>query len=360
MQRLVALALTAGLVLAACGGDDDTAATPPPTTAPAPTSPDATAQTTVTTAPATSAEPTGATTPSTTAAGSATTEPTAGPATIEHAFGTTEIDAVPERIVALDAQWTDVLTALGHPPVAAAVDPNQGGWYPWQTGEATEVIEVSSQMGIPYERIATYSPDLIVGSWVLAEQSAYDTLSQIAPTVASLGEGGETVDRWEDIAVAAGELLDEQEAAAALVAEIDQVGADLTGLDGKTYVLANYVPTDQIYVVADPDDGAAQLFARLGMSIDPDILALDTAGSGRIALSFEQIGELDADVLLILTNGADESEIVGFDALPAVRSGAYVVLEYGPVVGINTPTPLSIPYSFEFIRPALEAAAGSR
>src|SRR5690606_34659608 len=175
--------------------------------APAPTSPDATAQTTVTTAPATSAEPTGATTPSTTAAGSATTEPTAGPVTIEHAFGTTEIDAVPERVVALDAQWTDVLTALGHPPVAAAVDPNQGGWYPWQTGEATEAIEVGSQMAIPYERIATYSPDLIVGSWVISEQSAYDTLSQIAPTVASLGEGGETVDRWEDIAVAAGELL---------------------------------------------------------------------------------------------------------------------------------------------------------
>jgi hypothetical protein len=28
------------------------------------------------------------------------------------------------------------------------------------------------------------------------------------------------------------------------------------------------------------------------------------------------------------------------------------------VVGLNTPTPLSIPYSLDVVRPALEAAAG--
>ena len=159
----------------------------------------------------------------------------------------------------------------------------------------------------------------------------------------------------------AGKIFDDPEAADALVVEADQAAADLAaelpGLGGKTYALANYVPGDKIYVVADPDDGASQLFGKLGMQIDPDLLAMDGGGFGRIDVSFEQIGTLDADVLLILTNGADTDDIVGFDTLPAVRAGAYSVLEYAPVVGINTPTPLSIPYSLEFIRPALEAAA---
>jgi iron complex transport system substrate-binding protein len=40
-----------------------------------------------------------------------------------------------------------------------------------------------------------------------------------------------------------------------------------------------------------------------------------------------------------------------------VRDGAVAVLDLAAVSGLNTPTPLSIPYSLEQIRPALEAAA---
>jgi iron complex transport system substrate-binding protein len=49
--------------------------------------------------------------------------------------------------------------------------------------------------------------------------------------------------------------------------------------------------------------------------------------------------------------------MAGYDQLPAVRSGAVAVLDYAAVVGLNTPSPLSVPYSLERIRPALEAAA---
>ena len=66
---------------------------------------------------------------------------------------------------------------------------------------------------------------------------------------------------------------------------------------------------------------------------------------------------LDADLLLILTNGADVNDIPGYDLLPAVQDGAVAVLDIAGVTGLNTPSPLSIPYSLELIRPALEAAA---
>jgi iron complex transport system substrate-binding protein len=93
------------------------------------------------------------------------------------------------------------------------------------------------------------------------------------------------------------------------------------------------------------------------MTIDPDILEMEGAEMGRVALSLENIGALDADLLMILTNGADTSEIPGYDALPAVQRGSVAVLGLAEVSGLNTPTPLSIPYSLDFIRPALEATA---
>lgn len=296
------------------------------------------------------------------AGGAADASEAAESVTVEHAFGSTTIDAVPERIVSIDTQWTDVLVALDAPPMGAALDPTvEGGRYPWQDVIPDSVEDIPVTDTIPYESIAALRPDLIVASWAAAEQSDYDRLSELAPTIPLLGD--EQVDTWQDMATVAGEFLGEEEQAAALIADADQQAADLAaelpGLDGKTYALANYVPGDAIYVVADPEDGAATLFAQLGLSIDPDLLALADGASGRVELSLERVGELDADLLILLTNGADPNEIPGYSGLPAVQSGAVSVLDVPTITGLNTPTPLSVPYALDAIRPALEAAAAS-
>ena len=312
--------LAIALALAACGGDDDDAG------------------------------------------GAADASEAAESVTVEHAFGSTTIDAVPERIVSIDTQWTDVLVALDAPLMGAALDPTvEGGRYPWQDVIPDSVEDIPVTDTIPYESIAAMRPDLIVASWAAAEQSDYDRLSELAPTIPLLGD--EQVDTWQDMATVAGEFLGEEEQAAALIADADQQAADLAaelpGLDGKTYALANYVPGDAIYVVADPEDGAATLFAQLGLSIDPDLLVLADGASGRVELSLERVGELDADLLILLTNGADPNEIPGYSGLPAVQSGAVSVLDVPTITGLNTPTPLSVPYALDAIRPALEAAAAS-
>jgi iron complex transport system substrate-binding protein len=356
MRRVGVIVVVAGLIIASCGSDDDgvSSADLAPTTEPATIEPS-------TTEPSTTDSPA-----PTAAAGESTAETTTEtatatwPVTIEHSFGETTVDAEPTRIVSLDAQWSDVLTELGAPVVAASDDMYSGSFFPWQELDGVEML--TAQGGaMPFEAIAAAQPDLIVASWQVADEGIYEQLSAIAPTIPLLGQG--QVDPWQDMAVAAGETLGMPDEAAALVADSDaQIAAlaeELPGLRGKTYALANYVPGDQIYVVADPDDGAAQLFAELGMAIDPDLLAMDGAGMGRVTLSLENIGELDADLLMILPNGADTSEIPGFDALPAVQSGAVAVLDVAEVSGLNTPTPLSVPYSLDFIRPALDAAAAT-
>jgi iron complex transport system substrate-binding protein len=111
--------------------------------------------------------------------------------------------------------------------------------------------------------------------------------------------------------------------------------------------------------VADPEDGASRLFYGLGMEIDPEILALDEGAVGRVQLSLEQAGLLDADLLGILTNGDDPAALPGWDQLPSVRQGSVVDFELADVVGLNTPTPLSIPHVIELLRPALEVVAAA-
>lgn len=287
-----------------------------------------------------------------------------GPAVeVEHRFGVTEIDGVPQRIVSLSSQWTDVLLAMGTQPIAHGLDPNAGdnGLYPWQTdiGAESEGIELAGTK-LPMEQIAALHPDLILVSWLAEDEAVYDELTGIAPTIGLLGDG--QVDSWQDMAEVAGRFLDDPEAADAVVEDVAQLMADtaaeLPGLAGKSFSMANYVPGDQLYVVADPEDGSSVFFQDLGLTLDPEILAEADGALGRIELSFEQAGMLDSDLLVIFSNGADPHSLVGYDRLPAVQAGSVAELGYAAVAGLNTPSPLSIPYSLELVLPALRTAAG--
>ena len=136
-----------------------------------------------------------------------------------------------------------------------------------------------------------------------------------------------------------GQIFDKADEAAAVTAEVDGLmattAAELPGLQGKTFAMANFVPGDQIYVVADQEDGSSVFFQQLGMELDPDVLAAADGVSGRAEFSYEQVGLLDGDLLVAFTNGEDPSTIVGFDQLQVVQNGAAAVLDYADVVGVE-------------------------
>lgn len=285
------------------------------------------------------------------------------PVTIEHRFGTTEIAARPERIVSLDTQWTDVLTALDAPLVGHLRDTTLQEDFAWQEGldDSTPLIASSAaDMGDLMEEIIALDPDLIVVTYLAEDQADVDDLTEIAPTISPLSDS--QVDTWQDIAGTAGQVLGEPEAADALIAdvegEVDAVAADLPGLEGRSFTFANYVPGDAMYVLSDPEDGANVLFGQLGLVIAPAILDAEDDSPGRVKLSLEMVDLLDADLVMVLTNGADPEEIPGFRDLPAVAAGATLEMDYSTAVALNTPTPLSIPYALGLLRPALTAAAG--
>ncbi|HEX7134918.1 MAG TPA: ABC transporter substrate-binding protein [Iamia sp.] len=281
------------------------------------------------------------------------------PVTIEHRYGETEITERPERIVTLDLQWTDVLLALDAPPVGYLVDPTSGEEMPWQEDLLADSTRITATTSVPAEQIVDLQPDLIVVTYLAEDQDAYDDLARIAPTISTLSDS--QVDTWQDIAGVAGQLLGEEDSAADLVADVEGqvsgVATDLPGLEGRTFTFANYVPGDALYVLSDPDDGANVLFGQLGLVIAPDILAAEDDSPGRVKLSLERTDLLEADLVMVLTNGAKTGEIPGYDDLDAVRRDAAVVMDYVMAVALNTPTPLSLPYALDLLRPALEVAA---
>lgn len=284
---------------------------------------------------------------------------TTGPVTVEHRYGSTTVGQRPARVVTLEPQWTDTMLALGVTPVGAAIDTLMpDSRTPWQDLPAgTTTLEVGQV--VPFEQIAALQPDLIVGSFTIGDQATYDRLSAIAPTVASLTD--RQVDTWQDMTTTAGTLLREPAAAAALIGKVDdqvqQVATELPGLKGKSFLLGQYLVGTGLVLVADPDDGSSRFFTALGMQMyEPVAAEGKSSGAPRIQVSTERSDLLRADLVAFLVNGGDKSalaDIPGFDTLP----GTVDVLDYPTIVGLNVPSPLSIPYALQQLRPALEKVA---
>jgi iron complex transport system substrate-binding protein len=295
----------------------------------------------------------------TSTAGDSSTAGASGPVTIEHRYGSTTLDRTPTRIVSLDVQWTDALLALGTPPVGYIADPNVPDGFPWRGKQLAGSTAMHATDALPYEQIAALRPDLIVVTYFAQDAADYRKLSAIAPTIATLSKN--EVDTWQDITRAAGKVLRKSTKADEVVAGVDgkvtDLAAELPGLKGRTFALANYVAGDAIYVVSDPADGSVVLFTQLGMRIAPDVVAAGSSGTGRAKISLERVDLLGADLLLLLANGTDPTSIPGYSKLPEVGTGAAVDLDYSEATAINTPTPLSIPWVLAKLTPALTAAA---
>lgn len=282
------------------------------------------------------------------------------PVVVDHVYGSTTIEDVPERVVTIDVQWTDTMLAMGVEPVGYTLDSYMpDSTVPWQELPAdAKALELTD--GVPIEQIAALRPDLIVGSFSITDQRTYDLLSEIAPTIPNLDDS--QVQPWQDLVTLAGDVLDEEDRAEEVVAEVDGAVADtaeeLPGLEGKTFVLAQYVVGDSLYIVADEADGSTVFFEQLGMEMFPAVREEgEKSGDARVQASTERVDLLRADLLAFLINGGDESDLAdipGFEDLP----GTVAVLDYPTIVGLNTPTPLSIPYALDELRPYLEQAAG--
>lgn len=296
------------------------------------------------------------------------------PVTVDHAFGSTTVQSA-DRVVA--TSWTnqDVALALGVTPVgftrASYGDEDGDGLLAW-TKEALDAAGATTPSlfdetdGVPFESISDLAPDVILSAYSGITRQDYDTLSQIAPTVAYPGLPWATT--WQDSAKLDGAALGREKEAVAKVGEVEstitQTLASHPQLAGTTFMYGWYNPTDaSTFTYYTPNDARVKFVEDLGLDVAPSITKLSgdsEAFSGTV--SAENADQLDAAVLIVY---GDDTTLAALQAdpllskIPAVARGSVYVLKDGSSAAMATSSPnlLSIPWVLDEYTAGLAAAA---
>ncbi|MDH6182260.1 iron complex transport system substrate-binding protein [Microbacteriaceae bacterium SG_E_30_P1] len=289
------------------------------------------------------------------------------PVTIEHVYGTTTIDAKPERVASVAWANHEVPLALGIVPVGMSKatwgDDDNDGVLPWvedkleELGAETPVLFDETD-GIDFEAVADTDPDVILASYSGITQEEYDTLSKIAPVVAypdvAWGTSMDDMIRMNSTALG---LESEGEA---LIEELDtQIDDALAGhpelADAK--VLFSYLDPSDLSQIGfyTSHDTRPGFLEEIGLPA-PEIVTEESAGTDEFYVTVSsEAADRFADVDVFVTYGdADGAIITQLQAdpllrtIPAIAEGRIAVLENSaPLAASANPSPLSIGWGID-------------
>ena len=289
------------------------------------------------------------------------------PVTIEHALGSTTIEAQPERVATVAWANHEVPLALGVVPVGMSKatwgDDDEDGVLPW-VEEQLEALGADTPVlfdetdGIDFEAVSDTAPDVILASYSGLTQEEYDTLSKIAPVVAfpdvAWGASVQEMIRMNSTAIG---LADEGEQ---LITDLDaEVATALAAhpeLDGKKLLFSFIDPTDlsQIGFYTSHDTRPGFL-TDLGLPL-PAVVEEESANTDEfyITVSSEQADRF-ADVDVFVTYGDAGADTIAqlqadplLSKIPAIASGSIAILQSStPVAASANPSPLSIGWGID-------------
>lgn len=299
-------------------------------------------------------------------------EPTAGgdgfPVTVEHRYGETTVEAVPEKVVTVGLTDHDAVLALGVKPVGVVdwFGNHPHGVWPWaqdELGDAQPEI-VGTAASLNFEDIAELEPDVILALYSGLTDADYETLSQIAPTIAQPDDVIDYGIAWDDQVLTVGRVLGKTAEAEAAVADVQQRFADVRAahpeFDGATGLVAS--PYNDLVSVYAPSDPRGRFLAELGF-VQPEEIA-DIAGDQFSAdISFERVDLLEVDMIVWIVSSV-ETDKPEFDEQPLyagldVHQGGHeaFVENLGPLGGATSfVTVLSLPFLLDELVPQLATA----
>lgn len=301
------------------------------------------------------------------------------PVTIEHAFGETTLDSVPERVATVSWVNTDTALALGVVPVGMPEyewGGNENGTTPWidealeelgaPIGSDNAPVQYSETDGINFDAIAATTPDVILAAYSGITEEEYDKLSAIAPVIAYPETPYYT--SWQDSAEMIGEALGKSDEAAKLVEDTEKAIADKAAeypeLAGTSFIYGNLDTTagaDQISIYTSGDN-RPKFLKELGMVQAP--LVDENAPSDAFYLTWspERANELEADLFVswVADDAAKESIMSDplLSQIPALKNGGLVADSDNTLtLSISAANVLSIPYALDNFVPMLGEAA---
>jgi iron complex transport system substrate-binding protein len=257
---------------------------------------------------------------------------------VDHTMGTTEVPVEPKRIVGLDYDVLDAMTALGFEPVGAT-ESFAGFGIPEYLRDRLGGIELVGTIEEPnLEAIAALEPDLIISSKVRHEQ-IYEELSQIAPTVFAENVGS----TWKQNVPVYGDAVGKREESEQLLADYEargaEVGERIAGQFGAapTISVVRFLPDEtRIYT---KDNFIGSILEDVGLP-RPEPQDVEEFA---LYPSPEQIGLMAGDIIFFTHFGPPEETTAPqvtsdplWQNLEAVQEGrAYNVPEDHWIVGIG-------------------------
>ncbi|KGH47848.1 hypothetical protein IN07_05425 [Modestobacter caceresii] len=219
---------------------------------------------------------------------------------------TVEVPVDPEKIVVFDMASLDTIGALGGEVAGAPLD-----FVPeyLQDSLADDAFDAGTLYEADLVEIEAQQPDLIV---IGGRSSAlYDDLSEIAPTV-DLGMRGSFTDTLERNTTFLGEVLGDEDEAAAAVAEIEAGIAEAQQVTAAAGTgLGLMVSGGRLSAMAPAGEDASGRGARGGLiydtfGVEPVVEDIEAATHGE-PVSFEFLLETDPDHLWVVDRDAATS-----------------------------------------------------
>ncbi|OZE93815.1 ABC transporter substrate-binding protein [Rhodococcus sp. 15-2388-1-1a] len=301
----------------------------------------------------------------------ASSDSAAFPVTIEHAFGETVVPEEPTRIVVAGYTEQDTVLALGVIPVGVTEWYGEQPYATWPWAQAAlgdaqpEVL--SNDDGFETEKIAALEPDLIIATNAGLTADTYDTLSDIAPTLAQSDASTAYFEPWDVQAEKIGRALGKKTEVDALIDGVDQKFADAAAAHPEFAGTKAIFLQNAFYegkAIAYQDGLSTDFLTELGFVIPDDIDAYVPAdGSAQASIPLENLSVLNAaDVLIWGTEEpGDRTELekeAMYDALEPVKDGNLVFTDGVTAGAIYFTSVLSLPYVIDKLVPALDDALG--
>ncbi|MBD2095657.1 iron-siderophore ABC transporter substrate-binding protein [Trichocoleus sp. FACHB-591] len=225
---------------------------------------------------------------------------------VQHAMGTTQVPAAPQRVVSLS--WLDTVLSLGVQPIGS----NQVNDSYLQ--ERAAGIPNVGRSGAPsLEKILALKPDLILG-WQTDHKAIYPQLSRIASTVIDSGEGsGAWKKTLQLYAQALGKTAEAEQLMAkykARLAEFKQkMGASGSQPDQTQVSVVRVYPDGISLYLKDSFSGTILADAGLSRPSTQSLSASEAKALGgnpvQLSISRELLSQADGDVLFVWTGEND-------------------------------------------------------
>jgi iron complex transport system substrate-binding protein len=226
-------------------------------------------------------------------------------------FGEVTVPTQPKKLLVTNTRYAEYLISLGVNPQVILYVPLIEPEYraDFFTSHGAELIEYP-QYEHNFELLLTLEADMIVAPGVGMEESVYEQLSKIAPTVA-INAGPSMDESMPLLAELFGKEAEYEAVMAAFNAEVEEAKKVLIEAVGedRTVLVLRVEPKQYRFLGQHAAAGSSQLlYQQLGLKI-PDKLA--DAEAWFTALSLEILPEIDPDYIFVerrIVEGADSTE----------------------------------------------------